>query len=282
MSFKEELIIDDENRKEQRRTDRLFEKTLLETNGNRVCVGEQGSIILKKQVQPHNYRLYFHFDRKTFNPTQAGFDFKNHKSAAHAKELFNDCKIIIRKKTAEVTYVGEYSGRYINIFAASLEDCDRMLSDVVDYLDNQCIIALKELIRQYGGFSTFEYTRSPMQENGIKLDDYIDSIPQRMVIKDFPYFKKVYEKKVETYTMHNVRTFMRNRIIEQVAPEISQELIELRKEQNLYAYLTSFVKHRTDLHEALKNEELCNEIRKLCTDNIQRERFEQYLFTLEE
>ncbi|OGI12478.1 hypothetical protein A3K64_00025 [Candidatus Micrarchaeota archaeon RBG_16_36_9] len=247
-----ELKRNDYLESQRRKESKLIRESLNEENLNPVSVSQQGCPLVKKKLNPHNYRLYFHFDRKTFNPTEAGFIAKNYGSEQHARDLFNGCKIIVRKETVEVTNLNP-SGRWIIIQANSMKEIDERLIEIVDYLDSQCIDALKELIRQYGGFSTFEFKRSPMQENGLKLDDYIDSIPERLVWKDFPFSKKVYKDKVEIYTIEKARTYIKNRALQSFAPEIADEISELRKEQNLLLWIKRKIRSINDVFE-LRND----------------------------
>lgn len=252
-SFRMELKNKDSEDALRRQEGMMIRQSLHEENLNPVSVGSQGLPLLRKTINPHNYRLYFDFDRTTFNPAQVGYELKNYNSEYHLNKLYAGCKVIIRKKTAEVTNLN-FSDKYILVTAYTLEECDERLAQIVDYLDNQCIEALKAVLREAGGFSAFDFKRSPMQENGVKLDDYIDNIPYKLIYKDFPFTKKVYKEKTETYTIEKVRNYFRNRMIEDIAPQIAEEITELRKESNMLLWLKRNIndvddifKHRQDI-----------------------------------
>lgn len=270
-SFRVELERNDYLAKQRRKEQEMIRDSLFETNSSPVWVGKQGQPVLKRKIQPHNYRLYFDFDKSSFNPTRAGFDFKNHNSEAHLQDLMNGCKIIIRKTTAEVINLNS-DGRYILIQANTLQEIDDRVIEVTNFLDSQCIDALKEFIRMYGGFSSYEFKRSPMQENGIKLDEYIDNIPERLVWKDFPFSKKVYKDKTEIYTIQHTRNYLKNRAIENIAPEIAEEITELRKENNLLLWIKSQIHKISDLFNCEKD------VRRLSQD--EKTELENFLLTL--
>ena len=172
-----------------------------------------------------------------------------------------------------------HDGYYWHIYANSSEDIDSRIAQIVDMLDYECIQALNEFIRLYGGQSDSEIVKR-RNENKLKGDEYIDNIPKNLIIEDYPYFKKVYENHTEIYGVENTRKFMRERMIDSKIPELKDSLIALHKAVNLYDYITSFIKHRTDVHEALNNDDWCNDFRRMTQED--KLRFEDYIFTLEE
>jgi len=64
-------------------------------------------------------------------------------------------------------------------------------------------------------------------EDGIKGEEFLDGLSSSLIIHD-TYFKKVYANEVEMKAPAYVKTFIANRAIEKIAPEIAKELVELK------------------------------------------------------
>ena len=72
-------------------------------------------------------------------------------------------------------------------------------------------------------------------EDFIKGEEYIDKIPREVIVHD-TYFKKVYGEgiefkntKVGEAPIAHMKNFIKNRAIEDISPEISKELVEVRE-----------------------------------------------------
>lgn len=224
-SFPVELE-EEEMQRSQRRQDReKIREVLQETIPNRMMVGKQGSRIVKRLWQPHNYRLYFNFNQLTFNRAKGRFKSKNFNSEHQL--FFDGCLMTIKRKQIEIINK-KHDGEWWHIYAKNLKDIDERITELVNKLDYECIKVLRAFIKRFGGSSDLEIVKR-RDENGLKGDDYIDQIPDNMIIHDYPNFKKVYKKKTEIYGVANTRRFLRNRIIEDIAPEINLELNKLHK-----------------------------------------------------
>ena len=88
----------------------IFEKVLRESNDNPMMVGRvQNSKTIKWLWQPHNYRLYFNFNKKNFKVVTPSlykypsfkYQLMNYGSEHHFNNFMN-CRIIIRKNSSDV------------------------------------------------------------------------------------------------------------------------------------------------------------------------------------
>lgn len=172
-----------------------------------------------KAVQPHNVRLYYTFNKDTYNPTQP-YSSKNYKSEHHF--TFPTHRIVIKKKTMEVTYLAHKS-QWRFIKADSEEEIDRRLKEIDEELDEKCFNYAKEFIARNGGESDLIPIRKRKQDWGIHGDDFFDKIPENMRIDD-TVFKKKYRDKVELFGATQVKNYISNRALEKFSPEIAKEI----------------------------------------------------------
>ena len=93
---------------------------------------------------------------------------------------------------------------------------------MVDNLNKQGISALKSLIRRFGGISDCKIIKV-RGEHGIHGIDYLDRIPEDMVIHD-TIFKKVYKGKVEFYDPTNIKNFVSNMALKDIAPDVANAI----------------------------------------------------------
>lgn len=218
----------------------IFEKAAQETSDDPMMVGRvstQNSI--KFLWQPHNYRRYYDFSIINFEPitnpslykdptytqSKVGFEgttysLKNHNSEHHFNNFYG-CRVIIRKHKAEVINKW-YEKNWVLIEAENIKQVGEKIDERIKEMNQQCDNALKELIRTFGGGSDFKVLKQ-RGEHGIHGEDFLDKIPENMVIQD-TIFKKVYKRKVEMYNPAFVKNYISNRAIEDISPEISKEL----------------------------------------------------------
>jgi len=193
--------------------------------------------------QPHNYRLYIDFNKETFNPPKpenptlkklkvrlVGFKYslKNYNSEHHFDNFYG-CRIIIKKKITEIT--NKYHNKQWRLMTANnIDDIGNKIDEVVNKLDIQCINSLKKLIKLFGGNSEFKIlNRKWKGEHGVKGIDFLDKIPEDMIIHD-TLFKKVYKgKKVEYKSPVHVKNTLTNYAIKNIAPEIGNELTIIKE-----------------------------------------------------
>ena len=210
----------------------ISKRVLQETHYNPMRVSR---VQIQFLWQPHNYRLYFDFDKTKFNPPKpdnptlkklevglVGFKYetKNYNSEHHFNNFYG-CRIIIKKNMAEVINKW-YEKQWKLIVADNVKDVDKRIEKNIKEMDEQCVDALSKIIRLFGGDSRFKILKR-RGEHGIHGDDYLDKIPEDMIIHD-TVFKKVYPKKVEFFDPASIKNYVSNRAIENIAPEIAQEL----------------------------------------------------------
>lgn len=192
------------------------------TNPMRVVLAEKFSH--SKAVQPHNYRLYFDFTRSQYNPTQPYLP-KNYNSEHHY--TFPTHRVVVRKKSIEVCYLG-HKKQWRKILAHSEEDISRRIDELDREMEDRCFSFLKEFIKNNGGKSKFELIRKRKQDWAIHGDEFLDNIPENLIITD-TVGKKVYRDKWEMYGANEVKNYISNRALERFSPVISYELRETKE-----------------------------------------------------
>lgn len=220
----------------------VFDKVLQETGGNRRMVGS-GGVGYKRVVfwQPHNYRLYFDFDRSKFIPPNrtvleldqgtVSYGCYNYGSE-HEFRLVKDCIVRIRKNTAEVTNL-MFAKQWLAIHYERNGDIQKEVERNVRLLDERAKEALKLVIAACGGSSGFVVVRR-RGEFGIRGDDFADRIPHPTVF-DSSNFKKVYDEKVEGKNPIAVANYLENRALERFAPELTNSLKEILRRLPMHA-----------------------------------------------
>ena len=210
----------------------IFSKVLQETHDNPMMVGRvQKSKEIKWLWQPHNYRLYFNFNKKNFKVVTPSlykyptfkYQLMNYGSEHHFNN-FMDCRIIIRKNSAEIINKS-YKKQWVLCTAHSNNQIKEIIDKRVSKLNNQGINALKELIRLCGGISDCKILKVK-GEHGIHGIDYLDRIPEDMIIHD-TIFKKVYKGKVEFYDPASIKNTVSNSALKEFAPEITASIDNL-------------------------------------------------------
>ena len=189
--------------------------------------------------QPHNHRLYFDFDKSNFNPIKPSYHtLKKYESmvavfntaytytplnhnSEHKYENFMGCQIRVKKDQVEVINKW-HNKQWRKLTAENLNQINEMIDKEMEILTEQSIEALKSFIDLHKGKSRFEILKLKC-EQGLHGDEYLDKIPRDMIIHD-TYFKKEYAKKVEMFKVAEVKNYISNRCIENIAPEIANEI----------------------------------------------------------
>jgi len=210
----------------------IFKGVLQELSSNPIRVGKKK---LSYLWQPHNYRMYFNFDKTKFKPplyktptkksrVQFVYSLKNYGSEHHFDNFYG-CRIVVKKNMVEV--INKWHEKQWRLITGdNINDLRGCIDIGVKKMDAQGIEALKRFISRFGGNSDYKLIKK-RAEFGIHGDDYLDKIPEDMIIHD-TYFKKVYPNKVEFYDPIGVKNYISNRVIENVAPEIATEISELK------------------------------------------------------
>lgn len=228
----------------------IFNKFLHEHHLNHRMVGfEQPVPTITFLWQPHNYRLYFDFSKENFNPKKpSNHTLQKYKSmvaifntaytytplnydSEHKFEKFMFCTIRIKKHQVEVTNHYHHK-QWRKITAESVEEVDKRISEVMDDLKEHSIKALKSFITLHGGKSDFKILNERC-EHGIHGDDYLDKIPQELIIHD-TYVKKPYKEKAELKSTAAIKNYVSNRAVEKIYPEIALEINKLNQKQEIF------------------------------------------------
>jgi len=213
----------------ERLTTPIFNKVLQEAGINPSLVARvQNSKQIKFLWQPHNYRIYFNFNKKNFKVVTPSlykypafsYQLTNHGSEHHFDNFMN-CRIIIKKTMAEVINKS-HNQQWRLITANSIPQIDKRINEVVSKLNNQGINALKGIIRLCGGISDCKILKV-RGEHGIHGIDYLDRIPEEMIIHD-TIFKKQYRKKPEFYEPVHIKNIVTNNAINDIAPDIADSI----------------------------------------------------------
>ncbi len=189
--------------------------------------------------QPHNYRLYFDFDKSNFNPKKpSNHTLQKYKSmvgifntaytytslnydSEHLYENFIGCQIRVKKNQVEVINKW-HNKQWRKITAENINQIDEIIDYQMDELKQQSVEALKSFIDLHKGSSKFEILNERC-EHGIHGEEFLDKIPREMIIHD-THCQKLYKKKVEMFKKAQVKTYISNRVIEKIAPEIAGEI----------------------------------------------------------
>lgn len=116
------------------------------------------------------------------------------------------------------------------LFQGKTTEIQRKITNKVTEIENKLDKALRAFSRQFKLNLPYERPIWSRYEEWIKGEEFIDSIPREVIIHD-TFFKKVYAKgiefkntkKGETPGVH-IKNYIKNRAIEDIAPEIVQAI----------------------------------------------------------
>ena len=175
----------------------------------------------------------------------------------HSKLLFVKYKGITIQYGKE-TLIGIYSQAKVGgvkevylIEANSIDDLEERIKQKKDEIEKKIDTALFSFAKKYKIFVPFTKPEWVRYEDFIKGEDFIDSIPPEVIIHD-TFFKKVYGKGIEfgkkdaEPTVH-LKNYIKNRAIEDVAPEIVNSINNLSKLINPYKTLIKSLKKMDDI-----------------------------------
>jgi len=186
---------------------------------------------------PHNYRLYFDFNTKSFNklplykdqaPELWGYstvlgtlktqNLTNHNSTNIFK--FQNATIWVRKQSVTICNKIDHKKSFqipINTNA------DKIIKEIITIKDNECKLILSEFIKIYGGSSSFQIFNRH-SEDKIFNEDSINCIGIKAKFNN-EVGKKVYnEHNFEFSNPAYASNYIINRSIENIAPNIASEL----------------------------------------------------------
>ena len=176
-------------------------------------------------VQPHNYRLYYDFQKVGFNPTQPYIP-KNYNSELHF--TYPTHRIVVKKTQIEIIYLA-HQKQWRRITTDTEEKINLELKEIDENIFNKCLGYFKDFIANNGGLTHYQLLKTRKQDWGIKGVDFLDNIPKEMIINT-DICKKVYRDKVEFYGVNEVSNLIKNRALETYSPQIAKEINDLSNE----------------------------------------------------
>lgn len=193
--------------------------------------------------RPNNYRLQIPFDRTNFNlgidttllneirkgsvlkTSQGRVKVSNYGSKINLE--VEDLPVMIDKKSITITYSlksavspTRLEKAVYKIEADNIEDIHKRIDERIEAIKQRCLKVAKKVVETYGGKA--EYTKAIWlrHEDAIHKEDWI---PDETIIHD-THFKKVYPTQVEMKSPAFVKNFYSNRVVEEIAPQIAEEL----------------------------------------------------------
>jgi len=217
-------------------TSQVFEKVLQETNKNRISVGSKKTISnVYSLYNPHNYRLYFDFEKTDFHPlrpseptykTDGGRLGLKNSNEWVTKEYIGGCDLIVKKTQIQINNLIEPKRWYL-ILMGDIDKRKQQVMEIHQKKINEGICALKSFLRVYGGDSKYKLLRIWCEEK-IQGDKSIDKLPIKMFFNT-KNVKKAYGEKVIEYFGDPVgaANYFSNEGIQDISPKIAESLNKL-------------------------------------------------------
>ena len=207
-----------------------------ETKQSRTSVGNKNKISnIYSLYNPHNYRLYFDFERIDFHPLRPSeptykkdggrLNLRN-STEWETKEKILGCKLIVKKTQIQINNLIDPK-RWHLILMGDIDKRKQQIKDIHEKKIKEAIQALKSFLRAYGGRSKFKLLRIWCEEK-IEHDKPIDKLPIDMFFTS-KNVKKAYGEKVIEYFGDPIQAsnYFSNRGIEDIAPKIADSLNNL-------------------------------------------------------
>ena len=220
----------------------IFEEAAQEVSKNRLSVGQQTLSNKKKcYYQPHNYRLYFDFNKETFSPEPIYenrykelkqlktlvFIYNILNSNEHQYKNFIGCTIWVKKTQIEITNLIDHKKWYV-VNIGTREEVRNQVFDICNEKDEQCKNVLRKFISLFGGSSNFNILNR-MFDHKVMDSNIRKKIPKHMKFRT-EVVKKLYnEHNVEYSDPVSAANYMHNMGIEELAPEIHNDLIVIKE-----------------------------------------------------
>lgn len=185
--------------------------------------------------QPNNYRLKIPFyDNRTLPLKRRNFKFpmelkySNYNSKVTTR--INGITIMKDKNSITAIYSLKELGKKVwyKVECNSIRDIEIRINERVLDIENKCMDALRVFVENFGGRGYFDEKEWIRHEDAIHGEDFIDKIPQDLIIHD-TYFKKVYSDHPEFKSPIYLKNYVSNRAVEELAPEIAKEISDLKK-----------------------------------------------------
>ena len=172
--------------------------------------GTISKLHMELNINPHTKLISI----KKFKPNITIQYGRNTLTAIHCQDIIN----------------GEKQGWLIE--RNSINEINDRINEIKEEIEKRLDNALKEFSHQFTLSLPFEKPVWSRYEDFLKGEEYIDKIPRECIIHD-TFFKKVYGKGIEFKkvsqeepTVH-LKNYIKNRAIEDIAPEIANTLSQL-------------------------------------------------------
>jgi len=214
----------------------IFNKALQEIKKNRILVGSKKTISnIYSLYNPHNYRLYFDFEKVDFHPlrpseptykTDGGRLGLRNSREWTTKEQILGCNLIVKKTQVQINNLIEPK-RWHLILMGDIGKRKQQVMEIHQKKINEGISALNAFLRVYGGKSKFKLLRIWCEEK-IMRDKPIDRLPIDMFFKAKNVKKDYQEPNIEYFgDPVGAANYFSNRGVEDIAPSISSSLNQL-------------------------------------------------------
>jgi len=193
--------------------------------------------------RPNNYRLQIPFDRKNFDlgtdithlsKIRGGCVLKTNYGKVKVSNFgtkinfeLDGLPIMIDKNNLAITFSlrsaispTKSEKAVYKIEANNINEINERINEKKEIIEKTCIETAKKVINQYGGKLDFNNSKWILHEDAIHKEDWI---PSESVIYD-THFKKVYADQIELKSPTFVKNFYSNRVVEEIAPEIANEI----------------------------------------------------------
>ncbi len=207
-----------------------------ETKRNRISVGNKNKIKdIYSLYNPHNYRLYFDFEKVNFHPLRPAeptyqkdggrLNLRNSKEW-ETKETILGCNLIVKKTQIQINNLIDPKKWHL-ILMGDIDKRKQQIREIHQKKINEGIQALNQFLRVYGGRSEFKLLRVWCEEK-IEHDQPIDKLPVDMFFTS-KNVKKAYGEKVIEYFGDPIQAsnYFSDRGIEDIAPKIADSLNNL-------------------------------------------------------
>ena len=259
----------------------IFEKVAKEMPLNRLSVG--GGRSNQKDVGlycPHFYRLYMSFSKENFNPVPLNrptfkgsvdvtYQSKNHGSEHEYRNFFG-CRITVKKNQIEVQNYIDHKKNYVVDIG---EGAKIQTIDIIRRKDIECLKALKEFIKVYGGSSDLKILKRKA-EHKVFGTNGINTLPIKATFHN-EVVKKVYnERNVEYHDPVFAVNHLINSGCIEVVPSLVKAFSSLAYNVNPLRTLKGLIK---TLDDVSKHQDLI-----LKLSNYERKQLSKWLYTLQE
>lgn len=180
--------------------------------------------------RPNNYRLQFNFKIETFkrNTTLASGVTPLNFGTKWVFKDFESTTIVLdvpkRKKVPKITVIYRPVKRFhYEVKCYNLAEIQEKVNERVQNIENKLIYALNTFISIYGGSYVPGSKKWVRFEDEIHSEDFIAKIPRDLLIND-TYFKKAYQEGIEFKNPAYLKTYISNRAVEEISPEIAEAI----------------------------------------------------------